>query len=98
SLASRAVGNRLAAPEAALRENIVELGRALPDQMRKHLPLVLAGEIRAWRRSGQVELRGIARMLGHENYRVAADARPLTLRGLVASSKAICASTRRARP
>src|SRR4029077_209538 len=83
------------------RENIVELGRSLADQMRKHLPLLLAGEIRAWRRSGQIELRCIARMVGHEYYRVAAEARfgrPLTLRGPVASSKAICASARRARP
>src|ERR1700728_2487797 len=34
--------------------------------MGKDLPLFLAGEVRAWRGSRQVELRRIARVLGHE--------------------------------
>ena len=65
ALAGRPVGDRLAAPEAALGQDIVELGRALADQVRKHLPLFLAAEIGAGRRRGQVELRSVARVLGH---------------------------------
>ena len=65
TLAGRPVGNRLAAAKSALGEDVVELARPLADQVGKNLPLLLASEIGAWRRSGQVELRRIAGMLGH---------------------------------
>src|SRR6185437_3324275 len=59
------VGDRLAAAEAAMGEQVVQLGRAVADQMREYLALLLAGEIRARRGRGQVELRRVARVLGH---------------------------------
>jgi hypothetical protein len=40
-------------------EEIVELGRALADEMREHLPLLVPRQIGARRRCGQVELRGV---------------------------------------
>src|SRR5207247_2540145 len=64
-LTSRPVGDRLAAAKATVGEQVVELARALADQVREHLALLLARQIGARRRSGQVELRSIARMLGH---------------------------------
>ena len=64
-LAGRPIGDRLAAAEAAMGEQIVEARRAVAHQMREHLPLLLARQIRAGRRRGQIELRRIARMLGH---------------------------------
>ena len=62
-LAGRPVGDRLAAPEPAVGEQVVQSGRALADQMREHLALLLARQIGARRRRGQVELRRVARML-----------------------------------
>ena len=64
-LAGRTVGDRLAAAEPAVGQQIVEAVRALADEMREHLPLFLARQIRTRRRSRQVELWRIARMLGH---------------------------------
>ena len=46
-------------------EQIVEFAGALADQVREHLALFLAGQIGAGRGRGQIELRRIARMLGH---------------------------------
>ena len=46
-------------------EQVVELARALADQMREHLALLLARQIGAGRRRRQIELRRVARMLGH---------------------------------
>src|SRR5262249_60733951 len=66
-LAGRPVGDRLAAPEAAMGEQVVELARPLAHQMRKHLALLLAGQVRARRGRGQIELRGVAGMLGHDS-------------------------------
>ena len=65
AFARRPVGDRLAAAEAALGEDIVEFSRALADEMGEHLTLLPAGEVRAWRRRSEVELRRIARVLGH---------------------------------
>ncbi len=65
-LASRPVGDRLAAAETAVREQIIELGSALPDQMGEDLALLLAGQVRARRGRGEVELRRIARVPSHE--------------------------------
>ena len=65
AFAGRPVGDRLASPEAALGEDIVELARPLANEVRKDLPLLLAGEIGARRRGGEIELRRVARMLGH---------------------------------
>ena len=65
ALAGRPIGDRLAAAEAAMGEDIVEFGGALADQMGEDLPLLLAGQIGAGRGRGQVELRRVARMLGH---------------------------------
>src|SRR6185503_6895376 len=64
-LAGRAIGDRLAAAEAAMGEQVVEIARALADQMRKHLPLLLARQIGAGGGRGQVELRRVARMGRH---------------------------------
>src|SRR6266480_4650288 len=57
--ASRSVGDRLAAPEAAVGEQIVELGGAVADEMREDLALLLAGQIRARRGRGEIELRRV---------------------------------------
>ena len=46
-------------------EQVVELGGALAHQMGEHLALLLAGQIGARGGGGQIELRGIARVLGH---------------------------------
>ncbi len=64
-LAGRPVGDRLAAAEAAVGEQVVEPRRAVADQVREHLALLLARQIGARRGRGQVELRRVARMLGH---------------------------------
>jgi len=55
----------LAATKTAMGEKVVEFARSLTHQMGEDLPLFLALEIRARRRSGQIELWRIARMLGH---------------------------------
>src|SRR6202165_1143882 len=64
-VAGRAVGDRLAAPEAAMGEQIVEIARLVADQMREHLALMPARQIGAGRGRRQVELRGVTRVLGH---------------------------------
>ena len=64
--AGRAVGDRLAAAEAALRQKIVEVSGALADQMGKDLAFLAAGEIGAGGWRGQIELRRVARVLGHD--------------------------------
>ena len=46
-------------------QQIVELGRPLADQMGEDLALLVARQIGAGRRRREVELRGIARVLGH---------------------------------
>ena len=46
-------------------EQIVELGSAFPDQVGEDLALLMALQIGAGRRRGQIELRRIAEMLGH---------------------------------
>ena len=65
TLAGGPVGDRLAAAKSALGEDIVKFAGALADQVRKNLTLLLAGEIGAGGGGGQVELRRIARVLGH---------------------------------
>jgi hypothetical protein len=64
-VAGRAVGDRLAAAEAAMGQEVVEVAGLVADQMREHLALVPARQIRAGRRRRQVELGGVTRMLGH---------------------------------
>jgi hypothetical protein len=49
-----------------LGEDVVELARALADEVGKDFPLLLARKVGAGRRRGQVELGRIARVLGHE--------------------------------
>ena len=91
ALASRPVGDRLAAAEAAVGEDVVELAGALADQVGEYLALLLAAQIGARRRSGQVELRRIARVLGHGAVRrcVAAESgRRLRSPGSARASKA----------
>ena len=68
ALAGRPVGDRLAAAEAAVGEDVVELAGALADQVGKYLALLLAAQIGARRRSGQVELRRVTRVLGHGRF------------------------------
>src|SRR5206468_4268421 len=58
-------GDRLAAAEAAMGQEVVEIGSLVADQMREHLALMPARQIGARRGRRQVELRGVARMLGH---------------------------------
>jgi len=55
----------LAAPKPAMGEQIVKLSGTFANKVREHLSLFLARQVRARRRSGQIELRGIAGMLGH---------------------------------
>src|SRR5262249_35484667 len=100
SLASGAVGNGLAAAKAALRENVVKLAGAFADQVRKHLPLLAPAQIRARRRSGEIELRCVTRMLGHGRYDTATveSKAAITSPGRLVASKAISASAGRARP
>src|SRR4029077_17467497 len=61
----RAGGDRLAAPEAAMGQEVVEVAGLFADQMREHLALVPARQIGTGRGRRQIELRGITRMLGH---------------------------------
>ena len=65
ALARRPVGDRLRAAEAGLGQEVVERGRPLADQMGEDFPLLLAGQVGACRRSGEIELRGVARFPGH---------------------------------
>src|SRR5262245_21339493 len=64
-VAGRAVGDRLAAAEAAMGQEVIEVAGLVADQMREHLALVPARQIGAGRRRRQIELRGITRVLGH---------------------------------
>src|SRR6185437_63432 len=63
-VASRPIGDRLAAAEAAMGEEIVEIAGLVANQMSEHLPLMPARQIRAGRGRRQVELRGVTRVLG----------------------------------
>ncbi len=64
-VAGRPIGDRLAAPEAAMGQEVVEIAGLFADQMREHLALMPARQIRAGRGRRQIELRGVTRMLGH---------------------------------
>ena len=64
-VAGRPIGDRLAAPETAMGQQVVEVAGLVADQMGEHLALVPARQIRAGRGRRQIELRGITRMLGH---------------------------------
>jgi hypothetical protein len=59
-LAGRPIGDRLAAAETAVGQEIIELGGALADEMREHLALLLARQIGARRGRGEIELRCVA--------------------------------------
>ena len=63
--ARRPVGDRLAAAEAAVGQQVVELARLLAHQMGEHLALLAARQIGAGRGRGEIELRRVARMTGH---------------------------------
>lgn len=63
--AGRAVGDGLAAAEAALAEKIVQRGRTVSDQMRKDLTFGATRQIGARRGGREIELRGVAGMLCH---------------------------------
>jgi len=65
-VAGRAVGDRLAAAEAAMGQEVVEVAGLVADQMREHLALMPARQIGAGRGRRQVKLGGITRMLGHD--------------------------------
>ena len=64
-VAGRPIGDRLAAPESAMGQEVVEFARFIADQMGEYLPLVPPRQIRAGRGRSQIELRGITRVLGH---------------------------------
>jgi len=53
------------AAEAAMGEEVVEIGGLVADQMREHFALVPARQIGTGRGRRQVELRCVTRMLGH---------------------------------
>ena len=59
------VGDCLRAAEAGLGQEVVEGGGPFADQMGENLPLLLAGQVGARRRSGQIKLRGVARFPAH---------------------------------
>src|SRR6516164_3909480 len=61
-LASRAVGYGLRPAKPGLGELIIQRDRAAADQMGKDLPLLAVRQIGARRRSGQIELRCVARL------------------------------------
>ncbi len=65
ALAGRAVGDVLAAAEAALGEDVVEGGGAIADEMGEDLALGAAGQVRAGGGRRQVELRSFGRVLRH---------------------------------
>ena len=64
-IAGGAVGDRLAAPETAMGQQVVEVAGLVADQMREHFALMPARQIRARRGRRQIELRSVARVLGH---------------------------------
>src|SRR3954454_19684011 len=64
-IAGGAVGDRLAAPKTTMREQIVQLASLVAHQMREHFALMPARQIRARRGRRQIELRSVARVLGH---------------------------------
>ena len=63
-VAGRPIGDRLAAAEAAMGQEVVEIAGLFADQMREHLALMPARQIGAGRGRRQVELGGVTRMLG----------------------------------
>ena len=65
ALAGRPVGDRLRAAESGLGQEVVEGGGPFADQMGENLPLLLAGQVGARRRSGEIKLRGVARFPAH---------------------------------
>ena len=65
TFAGGAVGDRLRAAEAGLGQEVVQRGGALADEMGEDLPFLLAGQVWARRRRGQIELRGVAHFPGH---------------------------------
>src|SRR4029077_18472249 len=87
TFAGRAIGYRLASAETAMRQQIVEFARTLADQVSKYLALFLPFEIRAGRRSGQIELWCVARMLGHRSGHPSVIPLALASRGECTSSK-----------
>src|SRR4051794_7571064 len=63
-VAGGTVGDRLAATEAAMGQEVVEVTGALTYEVRKHLALVSARQIGAGGRRREVKLWGVARVLG----------------------------------
>src|SRR5262249_33430634 len=79
-LAGRSIGDRLAAAETAMGQEIIELGGALADEMREHLALLLARQIGARRGRGEIELRCVAGMVGRGRPQPAPFGLPTSLR------------------
>ncbi|MGY4333619.1 hypothetical protein ACVWWG_008036 [Bradyrhizobium sp. LB7.2] len=63
-VAGRPVGDRLAATETAMGQEVVEVAGALTHEVRKHLALVPARQIGAGGGRREVKLGGVARVLG----------------------------------
>src|SRR5205814_3995120 len=63
-VAGRPVGDRLAAAEAAMGQEVVEVAGAVTHQVRKHLALMPTRQIRARGGRRKVKLGGVARVLG----------------------------------
>ena len=61
----RTIGDRLAAAKAAMGQQVVEVAGLVANEMCEHLAFAAAGQIRTRRRRRQIELRGVARVLGH---------------------------------
>jgi hypothetical protein len=64
-VASGAIGDRLAAPETAMRQQIIKVARLVANQMREDFALMPAGQIRAGRGHRKIELRSVTGVLGH---------------------------------
>jgi hypothetical protein len=63
-IAGRPVGDGLAAAEAAMGQEVVKVAGAVPHEVRKHLALMPARQIRARRGRRKVKLGRVARVLG----------------------------------
>ncbi len=64
-IAGRPIGDRLRASESPLRQDLVQLAAAPPDDVREDLPLLLARQIRTGGGRSEIELRCVARLTRH---------------------------------
>jgi hypothetical protein len=65
--AGRPVGDALAAAKAALRQQVVQLTRGRPHQMREDFPLLAPRQVGTRARRSEIELMGVRNKLGHRS-------------------------------